>query len=86
MGSLDEDDYDPNEEQFLGEVLVDSFSRTASIEVGNVKMAFTSGSASSFVQEVARITSSSFQVVGEVTQKLTLTPDVDALLSNADQS
>ena len=79
----DEDDYDPNEERLLGEVSASVLGQTATIDVGEVKMTFNSGTSSNFVQELARITASSFQIVGEVTKKLTLAPDIDRLLSQS---
>jgi hypothetical protein len=76
-----DDDYDPNEERLLGEIVASPLSLTAHINIGDVRMNFHSGTASNCVQELARITASSFQVVGEVNKKLTLAPDVDDLLS-----
>ena len=79
--SVGEEEYEPNEERFLGEVTFDALAQTAHISCGEVKMEFNSGTSSSFVQEVARVTSNSFQVLGEVSKKVTLAPDIDLLLS-----
>jgi len=78
---VDEEDYNPNEERYLGDVIHDAFAQTAHLNCGDVKMEFNSGTSSSFVQEIARVTSSSFQVLGEVSKKVTLAPDIDLLLS-----
>ena len=42
-----------------------------------------SGSSAKFAQELARITGSSFQSVGEVNSKLLLTPDMNDLINSA---
>lgn len=86
----DEDDYDPNEERWLGEVeltnpVIDFAQKPTSevtIKVGNVNMKFISGTSSNCVQELVRLTAGSYQVVGDVTQKIILTPDVNSLLSS----
>ena len=60
---VDEEDYNPNEERYLGDVIHDAFAQSAHLNCGDVKMEFNSGTSSSFVQEIARVTSSSFQVL-----------------------
>ena len=57
----DDDEYDPDEERLLGHVNVNVLSQTATMDVGDVKMAFNSATSSNFVQELARITASSYQ-------------------------
>ena len=82
--------YDPNEELKIGKIFVDDdrcILKTGN-ETGNetesgINLKITAGSRVQFAQEVVRMTSSSFQSVGDVTHKLIMTPDVDQLLLNA---
>jgi len=81
--SAGEDDYDPNEEVYLGDLNVEELSSglaRVSMDVGEMKMNVVPGSDPHCFTEVARMTASSYQLVGQVAKKYVISPDFEHLL------
>jgi len=81
--SAGEDDYDPNEEVYLGDLNVEELSSglaRVGMNVGEMKMNVVPGSDPHCFTELARMTASSYQVVGHVSKKYVISPDFEHLL------
>jgi len=81
--SAGEDDYDPNEEVYLGDLNVEELSgglARVNMDVGEMKMNVVPGSDPHCFTELARMTASSYQVVGHVAKKYVISPDFEHLL------
>lgn len=83
--SAGEDDYDPNEEVYIGDLDVKELEgglARVSMDVGEIKMNVVPGSDPRCFTELARMTASSYQVVGEVSKKYMISPDFEHLLGS----
>jgi len=80
-GDIDSDDeYDPNEELLIGHIELNG-DRCVLKTNDDIGLQIHSGSSAKFAQELARVTTTSFQSVGEVKSKLLLTPDMNELIN-----
>ena len=85
-GLTSEEHYDPNEEIEIGNISL-SGDNCCFLKVSEgITLEIHSGTQSQFAQEVVRMTSSSYQSVGDVCGKIILSPNVDQLLKSTTSS